>query len=83
MTTNKAEDLGFTSFIADIKPLFRSKDVESMRRKGLDLSSYGDVSSRADAILGRLRAGTMPCDSAWPADQVSLFAKWVSDGKQP
>jgi uncharacterized protein YbjT (DUF2867 family) len=24
-----------------------------------------------------------PCDGAWPAEHVSLFAKWVSDGKQP
>ena len=54
-----------------------------MRPKGIDLSSYDDVSARADAILGRLRAGNMPCDGAWPADRVSLFAKWVSDGKHP
>jgi len=71
------------SFAVDIKPLFRVKDVDSMRRAGLDLSNYDDVSARADAILGRLRAGSMPCDRAWPIDQVALFAKWISDGKQP
>jgi hypothetical protein len=73
-----------TSFATDIKPLFRTGDIDSMRRvRGLDLSSYDEVSARADAILGRLQAGDMPCDGAWPADQVSLFAKWISDGKQP
>jgi len=72
-----------TSFVSDIRPLFRAKDVESMKQKGFDLSNYDDVSPRADAILGRLRSGTMPCDGAWPADQVELFAKWIADGKQP
>lgn len=72
-----------TSFVADIRPLFRTKDLDSMRHRGLDLSSYDEVNGRADAILGRLQAGTMPCDGAWPADQVSLFAKWIADGKQP
>ena len=72
-----------TSFAADIRPLFRAKDVESMKNKGFDLSNYDDVSARADAIRGRLQSGTMPCDGAWPAGQVALFAKWISDGKRP
>ena len=71
------------SFAADIRPLFRTKDIDSMRSKGLDLSSYDEVSARADAILGRLQAGRMPCDGPWPADQVSLFENWISDGKRP
>ena len=72
-----------TSFAADIRPLFRTNDVDSMKRKGFDLSNYDDVSARADAIHDRLRSGTMPCDGAWPDGKVSLFAKWISDGKQP
>jgi hypothetical protein len=72
------------SFAADVRPLFRPGDIDAMRRaRGLDLSSYDQVSAHADAILGRLRAGSMPCDGAWPADQVSLFEKWISGGKQP
>lgn len=71
------------SFASDIRPLFRSKDVDSMKRaRNLDLSSYDDVKAHSDDILDRLRAGNMPCDGAWPADHVSLFAKWISDGKQ-
>jgi hypothetical protein len=46
-----------------------------------DLWSYDDVSQHSDAILGRLKAGTMPCDGAWPQPQVDLFKRWVDNGK--
>jgi hypothetical protein len=46
-----------------------------------DLWSYDDVRNHADAILGRLRSGTMPCDGAWPEAQVDLFARWFDQGK--
>ena len=52
------------SYAKDIKPLFRSKDVEAMRPR-LDLSSYKDVSSWADSILSHLEDGSMPCDGRW------------------
>ena len=67
-------------FEADIKPLFREKDRDSMRR-AFDLWSYDDVSAHADAIGARLSDGTMPCDGAWPQDRVSLFQSWVAEGK--
>jgi hypothetical protein len=67
-------------FEADIKPLFREKDRQSMRLH-FDLGSYGDVSDYADRILERLRRGSMPCDGAWPPQQVELFERWVSGGK--
>ena len=68
------------SFETDIKPLFRPKDRESMQR-AFDLWSPGDVSQHADAILGRLQAGSMPCDGAWPDAQVALFRRWAEGGK--
>jgi hypothetical protein len=67
------------SFDADIKPLFREKDRDSMRR-AFDLWSYADVRSHADAIAARLKDGSMPCDGAWPADRVELFERWVEQG---
>jgi hypothetical protein len=67
------------SFASDIKPLFRDSDRGSMRG-AFDLWSHSDVSSHADAIVKVLRAGTMPCDGAWPAEQVALFERWVSGG---
>jgi hypothetical protein len=73
---------GAVSFAADIRPLFREKDVRSMSRH-FDLTSYEDVSTVADRILGRLRAGSMPCDGEWPSEQVDLFERWIQTGKKP
>ena len=70
------------SFQAHIKPLFRAKDRQSMQR-AFDLWSYEDVSVHADAIASRLRDGTMPCDGAWPAEQVSILARWIDQGTPP
>ena len=70
------------SFATDIRPLFRQKDVSAMKEIGdFDLSSHADVSERADGILAMLKAGRMPCDGAWTADKVQLFADWVKGGK--
>jgi hypothetical protein len=67
-------------FDEDIKPLFRERDRDSMRF-AFDLWSFDDVSTHADAILGRLEAGTMPCDGAWPAERVAVFRGWIDAGK--
>jgi hypothetical protein len=67
------------SFEQHIKPLFRERDRQSMK-VAFDLWSYDDVVRNSDAILGRLRAGDMPCDDAWPEDQVALFQGWVEAG---
>jgi hypothetical protein len=68
------------SFDEHVKPLFRPRDRESMQSR-FDLWSYDDVSAHATAILAQLRAGTMPCDGAWPSEQVDLLQKWVDTGK--
>ena len=68
------------SFAAHIKPLFRPRDQRSMRF-AFELWSYDDVSAHADAILERLRAGTMPCDGAWPDAQIAVFQRWTDNGK--
>jgi hypothetical protein len=69
-----------TSFDADIKPLFREKDRNSMRG-AFDLWSYSDVQTHASAIAERLKNGSMPCDGAWPPERVELFERWVEQGK--
>ena len=78
--TGIRDDDEVVGFDKRIKPLFRSRDRESMQRH-FDLWSYDDVSAHASAILARLRAGTMPCDGAWPAEQVDLLQRWVDTGK--
>jgi CDGSH-type Zn-finger protein/truncated hemoglobin YjbI len=56
-----------------IRPLFRRRDQRSMSF-AFDLWSYEDVSRHAEAILGRLRGGTMPCDGPWPQEKIEVFA---------
>jgi hypothetical protein len=68
------------SFEADVKPLFREGDRQSMQSH-FDLWSYDDVSRHADAILSRVQDGTMPCDGAWPQAKVELFQRWAESGK--
>jgi Ferritin-like len=67
-------------FEEDIRPLFRERDRDSMRF-AFDLWSPDDVSTHADAILAQLEAGTMPCDGAWPAEQIAAFRGWIDAGK--
>jgi hypothetical protein len=68
------------SFERDIKPLFRESDRRAMQSQ-FDLWSYDDVSEYADAIHDQVRSGTMPCDGAWPKEQVDLVQRWIESGK--
>jgi CDGSH-type Zn-finger protein/truncated hemoglobin YjbI/ferredoxin len=67
------------SYEKHIKPLFRERDRQSMTF-AFDLWSHDDVAAHADAILERLKAGTMPCDGAWPPERVQVFERWVGAG---
>lgn len=66
-------------FAKDIKPLFREGDREAMMGF-FDLWNHADVVEYSEVIAGRLRDGSMPCDGAWPEDQVDLFERWIEDG---
>jgi hypothetical protein len=68
------------SFAKHIKPLFRERDQRSMSF-AFNLWAYDDVVHNADAILARLRSGTMPCDGSWPDTQIDIFERWVETGK--
>ena len=74
--TPSDEPIGFERHI---KPLFRENDRRSMEWV-FDLWSHDDVARNADAILERLSDGTMPCDRAWPAEQVAAFQRWLEAG---
>jgi hypothetical protein len=67
------------SFERDIKLLFRTKDRDSMLQ-AFDLFDYADVVENADAIVGSLRSGQMPCDGAWPESQVDKLQQWIDMG---
>jgi hypothetical protein len=66
----------------DIRPLFREHDRESMISH-FDLFSYDDVRANADAIYGALDAGIMPCDGAWPRENVERLRSWIDAGTLP
>lgn len=68
------------SFEEHVKPLFRERDRGSMKF-AFDLWSYDDVSTNADAILAKLRDGSMPCDGVWPPEQIETFERWMAAGK--
>ncbi|HEX8782009.1 MAG TPA: hypothetical protein VF764_01455, partial [Steroidobacteraceae bacterium] len=67
----------------DIKPMFRSTDVDAMKPHGLDLSKYTEVRASADDILSRLQDGSMPCDGRWQQTAIDKFKQWISEGKLP
>jgi hypothetical protein len=68
-------------FERDIRPLFRDEDVKAMSF-ALNLASYDAVRDNAEAIYEKLADGSMPCDGAWPADQVQRFRAWIDAGSE-
>ena len=67
------------TFESDIKPLFRESDRDAMIA-AFDLWSFDDVKAHADAILGAVRSGSMPCDTPWPEERVDLVQRWIDGG---
>jgi hypothetical protein len=73
-------EAGAPSYETDIKPLFRDQDRSAMSF-AFDLWSYDDVSANADAIIDQLESGSMPCDGAWPDEDVDKVREWIEAGK--
>ena len=67
------------TFESSIRPLFRESDRDAMAA-AFDLWSFDDVKANADAILGAVRSGAMPCDTQWPEEQVELLQRWIDGG---
>ena len=51
-------------------------------RSGFDLSSYGDVESRVEAIAAPPTDGCMPWDGARPKNRDDLFACWIDENER-
>jgi len=75
--------MGTLSFVSDIRPLFRDKDINAMKAFGIDLSSYEDVKKRAQHIYARLSEKKMPCDGPWSENNVQKFKEWMEGGMEP
>ncbi|HTP34008.1 MAG TPA: ferritin-like protein [Candidatus Acidoferrales bacterium] len=78
------------SFDKEIKPLFRTIDINHMKPMGVLLSDYGYMSDpsndhgNAQAVLDVLKDQEMPPGGPfWGQDKLDLFAKWMSDGYKP
>jgi hypothetical protein len=41
------------------------------------------VRAQAADIASRMRDGTMPCNSAWPAARIEAFQRWADTGLRP
>jgi hypothetical protein len=63
-------------FASGTDPLFRERDRVAMRG-AFDLLSHDGA---GPAIFGRLKAGIMPRDAAWPAGRVAFFKRWLAQG---
>jgi hypothetical protein len=76
------DDESAVGFDEDIKPLFREEDRQRMDW-AFDLWDYEAVKDNSDTILERLEAGDMPCDGAWPDEDVAKFRAWIDAGMAP
>ena len=66
----------------DIRPIFRDGDLPAISF-AFNLATYDDVRANAEAIYQRLADGSMPCDGAWPAEDVARFRSWIDSGSPP
>ena len=73
-------------FASDVRPLFRDKDIQSMRF-AFDLSSYDDVKTNARDIYSAVSVVSssfvMPCDGRWPPGPILVFKQWMDQGQLP
>lgn len=79
-----------TSFVRDIQPLFRPKDIEHMRRvTGLDLADFERVKARARGVVRLVqhddddRRMPKPPGPHWTPSQVQLLQQWIDEGFPP
>jgi len=79
----KGVSMGVLSFAADIRPLFRDKDIQGMKPNGIDLSSYDNVKKRAQDMYARLSGREMPCDGPWSESNLRKLKEWMEGGMAP
>jgi hypothetical protein len=71
-------------FAKDIGPLFRSRDIDHMKRiAGFDLSRLEDVRKHVGMIFLRLSTKTMPPDRPWSDSRIAKFKQWMDGGMKP
>jgi hypothetical protein len=79
-------DETITSFARDIRPMFTDIDIEHMKNFDIDLSSFDDVQSYAQAIYRTVSNGTMPppgTGAQWTPEMCARFKQWQRDNCPP
>jgi Ferritin-like len=76
------------SFARDVMPMFRPVDIQHMRARGLDLTDFDAVRSKATLISKRLkgiggRPMPPPPDAPLTAAQIERFDTWIAEGFPP
>jgi hypothetical protein len=76
------------SFANNILPLFTALDINCMKNKGVNLSSYAymAVPQNAQNVLDHLNGTAlphMPPSGPWPPANIALFQSWITGGYQP
>ena len=70
------------SFAQDIRPLFRTEDIEHMDF-AFDLTHFADVVTNAELIYARLVDKSMPPDQPWSEAEIAQFRQWIDEGMNP
>lgn len=69
------------SYEADIRPLFREFDYETLQRfEQIDLNNVETVRANIATFQERLQAGKLPYDACWSSKNIALFSRWVEEG---
>jgi Ferritin-like len=78
-----------SSYVRDIQPLFRPKDISHMADNDLRLDNleeftgaYGDIAFRISHISERFRMPSQP-DPRWTPGQLRILSQWIDDGLPP
>jgi hypothetical protein len=78
------------SFAKDIKPLFRTIDIQHMKPLGVLLDDYAYMSdatndhANAQGVYDQISSQLMPPGGPfWTTAQLALFTNWVTGGYQP
>jgi hypothetical protein len=77
------------SFERDIRPMFRSVDIDHMSAMDVTLDDYAFMSQRAnvekvrDYLTGKAQPQMPPGGPYWKPEQIDLLSRWIDEGCPP
>ena len=88
----RAEPTLATSFVRDIQPLFRAKDIDHMRdpnqvgaqQRTVNLANLDEVSAKPSRSKDGSRQAACPApDPPWTRNQAELLQRWIDEDTPP